>query len=230
MNPENAHVRFHEGDAVARLLFGEHRSSEPVCYIVGAGANYGLDFIANKGDYVIAADGGFAHLRKAGIEADLAIGDFDSLGEKPEAKKVVSLNSEKDDTDTLAALRSGIAKGYRSFCIYCGTGGRFEHTLANIQCLAFLANNGKRGWLVDKDVVMTALSNGSVCFGDTCRGFVSVFAHTEKAKGVSIKGLKYEVENAELSSDFPLGISNEFIGKPGRIHVKDGVLLVVYPR
>lgn len=30
-----------------------------ICYVIGAGTDYGLDFCPDKGDFVIAADGDF---------------------------------------------------------------------------------------------------------------------------------------------------------------------------
>ena len=57
--------------------------------------------------------------------------------------------------------------------------------------------------------------------------FVSVFAWTEEAKGVSYKGLKYPLENATLTKAFALGISNEFAEEEAEISVKDGMLLII---
>ena len=202
----------------------------PVCYIVGAGENFGLDFHTQKDDFVIAADGGLVYLEEQKIAADLVIGDFDSLGKKPEHPNVIALASEKDDTDMMAAVREGMARGYSCFCIYCGTGGRIEHTLANIQTLAFLAQNGKRGFLIDKDSIITVISNGSIGFSGCRKGYVSVFSYSESAAGVCIKGMKYELENAVLTSDFPIGASNEFAGSAATIAVQAGTLMVVFPR
>ena len=49
----------------------------------------------------------------------------------------------------------------------------------------------------------------------------------EKAHGVTIRGLKYELENATLTNDVPIGISNEFIGVQSEITVEDGTLLII---
>lgn len=204
----------------------EHK---PICYIVGAGENTGLDFQIKDGDYVIAADGGLAYLQDAGIDADLVIGDFDSLGKKPSQPNVISLSGEKDDTDTLAAVRAGLTRGYEIFFIYCGTGGRFEHTIANIQTLGFLAASGKRGFLVERNSIATVIFGSSISFDTTCTGYVSVFSYSETSRGVSIKGLKYELKNATLTNSFPIGTSNEFIGKSSTISVTDGALMIVFP-
>ncbi|BAL00293.1 putative thiamine pyrophosphokinase [Oscillibacter valericigenes Sjm18-20] len=201
-----------------------------ICYIVGAGENYGLDFTPRPDDYVIAADGGLLYLEQAGITADLVIGDFDTLHCKPDHPNVITLNTEKDDTDTFAAAREGVKKGYHIFHLYCGTGGRPEHTFANIQLLAHLAQKNMKGFLVDKARIITAITNGSMKFHQHSKGYVSVFSHSDSSAGVFLKGLKYELDNATLTNTFPIGVSNEFIGKESTITVKTGTLLVVFPR
>ena len=205
-------------------------ANKPVCYIVGAGENTGLDFQKKDGDYVIAADGGLAYLQEAVIGADLVIGDFDSLGKKPSLPNVISLSGEKDDTDMLAAVRAGLAKGYETFYIYCGTGGRFEHTIANIQTLGFLAANGKRGFLVESNSIVTVISGACISFDGASKGYISVFSYSETSTGVFIEGLKYELKNATLTNTFPIGTSNEFMGKSSTISVTDGVLMIVFPK
>jgi len=219
-----------------------------ICYIVGAGTNYGLDFIPQDGDYVIAADGGFDYLHKQGITVDLSIGDFDSVLKKPTHGNIITLNKDKDYTDAYEAVQKGIAKGYRIFHIYCGTGGRPDHTLANIQLLGFLAQNGKRGYLVDEKYVITAIASNkvvsctnyslrkdespdsSISFAPGCKGNISVFSYSDVSDGVSIKGLKYELENHNLSNTSPIGVSNEFTGAGSLISVSNGTLVITFPR
>lgn len=201
-----------------------------ICYIVGAGKNHGLDFVSQPGDYVIAADGGLKYLEQSGIKADLVIGDFDTLRYKPDHPNVITLSEEKDDTDTLAVMREGIDKGYSTFYIYCGMGGRIEHTLANMQLLAYLSQSNRKGFLFGKDCVITAVTNGSMAFSDSAQGHVSVFSFSDTAMGVYLKGLKYELHNATLTSTFPIGVSNEFIGKKSVVAVTDGTILVVFPK
>ena len=122
---------------------------ERTCIIVGAG-EYGGEKIARRdGDMLIAADAGYLLCQRLGLAPDQVVGDFDSMGFVPERPGVTRLPVEKDDTDTLRALRIGASMGYRRFEIHAGTGGRVDHTIANIQCLIWLAERGLRGFGVE---------------------------------------------------------------------------------
>ncbi len=196
------------------------------CFIIGAGPFFGLPVPPAKGDYIIAADGGWRHCQKAGLVPDLLLGDFDSLDSLPPAAEVMRFPVDKDDTDSMLALRLGLEKGFKTFHLYGGTGGRMDHTLANLQGLAWLAERGARGWLYDQSFVFTALWNDSLDLPARAEGIFSVFALGEPAEGVSILGGRYPLENGVLSPYFPLGVSNHFEGRPVRISVEKGCLLV----
>lgn len=199
-----------------------------ICYIVGAGDCESLSIKKKKGDLVIAADGGNKYLQSANINADIIIGDFDSLGEIPQGENVIKLNPVKDITDMNAAAQIGIEKGCGEFVIYGATGGRIDHSLANIQLIAYLSRIGKRASIRSGKTVITALTNGSMKFGSEYKGYISVFAHSDVCEGVCIKGLKYTIENARLKNDFSLGVSNEFVGTESEITVKKGTAIIIY--
>lgn len=200
------------------------------CYVVGAGDFYGFDMALKPEDYVIAADAGLQYLENEKISANLVIGDFDTLGEVPNHQNVITLSCEKDDTDTLSAVKEGIKLGYDLFLLYGCTGGRIEHTLANIQTLKYLSTQGKRGFLFDEDCIMTAVTNGKIDFLAHDDGYISVFSLTDKSDGVSLKGLKYELTKYTLTSNHPIGVSNEFVGRQSTIEVEAGTVLVVFPK
>lgn len=201
-----------------------------ICYIVGAGENYGLDFVPGEEDFVIAADGGRRYLDERGIEPDLTVGDFDSLDETPLDGRLLQLPVEKDDTDMFAAMKEGIRAGYQEFHLYCGTGGRIDHTVANIQLLAHLAERGLRGFLFDQDSVFTAIKDRKLEIEAMDAGYVSVFSYSERSVGVTLRNLKYELKDAVLTNSVPLGVSNEFVGRESSISVERGTLLVSLPR
>lgn len=197
-----------------------------ICYVVGAGECGRLTLNPEKEDFVIAVDGGYEKLKEQRI--DLVVGDFDSLAYVPDHPSVIRLRPEKDDTDMMVALREGLAAGYDTFHIYGGEGGRFDHTLANIQCLAFLAEQGARGYLIGERQTATLIQNAGMSFSKDAKGYLSVFSYGEKAVGVTLKGLKYSLADAELSDKIPLGVSNEFTGRDAHISVRQGRLLIVY--
>ncbi len=199
-----------------------------ICYIAGAGECDRLLLYPQKEDMVIAVDGGYELLKNQRI--DLVVGDFDSLKFVPEHDKVIQLPPEKDDTDMLFAIKEGLKAGYDTFYIYGGTGGRFSHTIANVQCLAYLEEHGAKGYLFGKEEVITMLVNGRMTFDETYQGYISIFAYGKEAKGVTLEGLKYPLADAVLSQSMPLGVSNEFTGKEAEITVKDGALLVIYQK
>lgn len=207
------------------------------CIVIGAGDFTPVDILKKEDDMCIAVDGGYLYCRMMGIEPDLIVGDMDSIDESVEKElaqvkenqpeRLVILKPEKDDTDTLAALRIGMEKGYKDFCIYGAMGGRIEHTIANIQCLNYLKNNGAKAYIMDANVMMTVIKEETVRFNSEMDGYMSLFALGEKAEGVTITGMKYLLDKAVVTNDYPIGISNEFIGVEGQITVEKGMLLLI---
>ncbi len=180
-----------------------------------------------RGDLVIAADGGLRHCENFGITPDVILGDFDSLGYTPTGSIVHPV--EKDDTDAMLAVRLGLERGCREFVIYGGLDGpRLDHTVANFQTLQFLSDHGAKGFLVGKDHTVTVVQNGSIRFPASATGIISVFCLGRDAEGVSIQGLQYGLENGTLSAGFPLGVSNHFLGKSSQISVEKGSLLIIW--
>lgn len=199
------------------------------CVIFGAG-EYGAALPRFQADvFYIAADGGLSEIQKAGITPNLIVGDFDSLKmDLPQNIPVLKLPVKKDVTDMDAAVSEGVRHGCSRFVIYGGMGGRLDHTLANISLLARLSQKGFSAEMTDGAFTVTALTNASLSFDEKKEGIVSVFSFTDVSEGVSIRGLKYELENEALRSDFALGVSNSFIGKASEISVKNGTLIVTY--
>lgn len=198
-----------------------------ICYIVGAGDCESIGIEKKTNDIIIAADGGYKYLQSANIKPDIIVGDFDSLGETPCGDNVIKLNPVKDITDMNAAVDIGIEKGFDEFAIYGATGGRIDHSLANIQLLASLSKRGMKATIINGNTFITAVTDGKILFDSSKKGFISVFAHSDICGNVCIKGLKYSLENAELKNDFSLGVSNEFIGMESCVSVEKGTLIIV---
>ena len=118
------------------------------CFIIGAGSFYGLPVPVRDTDTVIAADGGWRVCRELSLTPSLLVADFDSLDAVPEFGHILRLPVEKDDTDMIRAVKEGFARGETEFHLFGGMGGRrTDHTLANMQTLAYIARHGGRGFL-----------------------------------------------------------------------------------
>lgn len=212
------------------------------CVIIGAGAFQSEQIIGEgalqleKGDFCIAADGGLAYARMLDIVPDMLIGDMDSLSDEAllwaRADKricIKQLPAEKDDTDMLAAIKEGLARGCRRFALYGALGGSLSHTLANIQCLDYLNGQGAKGALIGSRMRIELLCNGQVRYPASMQREnrrISVFAYGGDAYGVTETGLKYSLSDACVRQDFPVGVSNEFTGRESMISVREGKLLI----
>lgn len=199
----------------------------PLCIIVGA-MDPGKMAPIPESSLLIAADGGLTHLERRGLTPHLIVGDFDSLGHIPEGDNIIRHPAEKDDTDTMLAIKTGLAKGFREFILYGCLGGRPDHTYANLQSLTYLAEHNASGFLLGAGIAATVIRNSRLDFLPGHQGTISVFCPNGEARGVTLTGLYYPLQDAELTSGFPLGVSNEFTGKPASVIVEEGSLLVMW--
>ena len=198
-----------------------------ICYIFGSALGDPKNFSPTENDLVIAADAGYLKIKELGFTPDLAVGDFDSLGQIPDDTEIIKHPVKKDDTDALLAIKIGIERGFREFHFYGCTGNRLDHTLGALQNLSFLAERGCRGYLFGEDFVATAIKNESLEFSEENKGNISVFAATSECE-ISIEGLLYTLKNKKITYDFPIGVSNEFIGQKAKITVHKGTAILIY--
>lgn len=197
-----------------------------VCCCFGSGDFFGLREPVPDDAFVVAADGGLEAARSCGIEPDFIIGDFDSLGFTPKAANVVRLPVEKDATDMAEAVELGIERGCTEFRLYGATGGRLDHTLANIQLAAHLSKIGKDVFIYGNGFFLTSITSRSIRISGRQGSTLSVFSLTERSEGVTLRGLKYTIENYTLLNTVALGVSNEFTEETAEISVSDGTLLI----
>ena len=198
-----------------------------VCYLVGAGDFYGK-ITPGDDDVIIAADGGYDNLVKCGYTPSVLIGDFDSISsELPDGVRTVRHPKEKDETDMYLAYEEGVRLGYTEFVMLGATGGRLDHTYANISLLLYAKEHGHNVTVMDERGIILCLKNEAISLDGSKGATLSVFAIGGEARGVSIKGAKYEADSVTLSPSFPLGVSNEFGDGPSRISVEDGAVLII---
>ena len=200
-----------------------------VCYIIAAGDCEKICINKNENDLIIAADGGLKYCERDGIKPDIILGDFDSLGFVPESENVLVLPVEKDDTDTSFAVKYAMDRGYDSFVIFGGTGGkRADHTYANITLLAYISKNGCTGFLDCGDYTITSITDSGISFPDYMKGDISVFSFDNLSKGVSETGLYYNFENTDVENCIVTGVSNSFTGKESSVSVEKGTLIIYF--
>lgn len=198
------------------------------CIIFCAGERGEIDFELHHDDFVICCDAGFKAACEMGIEPDLIMGDFDSYSEKlPDGIETMRFPVEKDDTDSMLAVREGLKRGYREFVLLFPLGGRLDHTYANIQTLAFLLEHGAEGILIGPRDTVRLLRNGTLTLDRKENKTFSLFAFMGTAKGVSLSGMQYSLDNAEVTEAFPIGLGNHILEPQGIVTVTDGTLLII---
>lgn len=198
------------------------------CFVFAAGTFYGLRVPPEPGDLIVAADAGYRACLKAGVTPDVALGDFDSMDAPGAVPELIRLPVEKDDTDTMAAVKLGLDRGCGEFHLYGAAGGRrLDHTLANLQTLLYLRRHGARGFLYDDGFVWTVIENESLSVKKTVEwGLLSVFCLGDRAEGVTERGVQYPLEGATLTAGYPVGVSNHILADRAEVSVENGALLI----
>ena len=199
------------------------------CVIIGSCVGHlaGPLVHLREDDFVICADGGLRYAQRFGIRPQLVLGDFDSYdGELPQGVEVLRAPVEKDDTDMGLAIRYALEHGAQELLLVGGLGGRLDMTLANVQLAVAAARQGAFVLLCDEHDLMTVLVDGRAQLPRVEGYRFSLLSFTERCEGVSVHGAHYPLDGVTLTSEFPLGVSNEFEADTVTIEVQRGVLLI----
>ena len=203
------------------------------CVIVGDADINKYAFICEKlcaDDYVIFCDSGLKHLESLQVQPSLIVGDFDSHENPHLDVETIVLPCEKDDTDTVFAVKEAIKRGFDDFLLIGVVGARLDHTLGNVSILLYLDSLGKKGCIIDDYSEMVIVSNKSVSISDRY-SFFSLLNLTGCAKGITITGAKYPLIDGEISCEYQYGVSNEVLpGQTAVVSIKEGKLLLIMDR
>ena len=182
-----------------------------------------------EGDLLLCADAGYRQAVRYGLRPDLTIGDFDTMPvSQAERGPVEVLPAHKDDTDLGVCLRAGWERGCRSFLLAGCLGGRLDHTVACLQLMADYAARGCEVEAVDATNTVRVLAPGSYRLRRREGCLLSLLALSDAVRGVDLRGTEWELEDAELTSRYPLGISNVILGEEAELSFREGLLLVCF--
>lgn len=200
------------------------------CVIIGGATIHNYERIRShlkESDFVVYCDCGLSHMKALAVKPNLIVGDFDSYKKPDISAEIIELPCEKDDTDTVFAVKEAMKRGYTDFLIVGVVGERLDHTLGNISILLMLDSHGLKGQIVDDYSEMEIVS-GKTAFVENRFSYFSLLNISGTAKGVTIRNAKYNLDNAEITCEYQYGISNEVIvGQKAEVSVKDGKLLLI---
>ncbi len=191
-------------------------------FIIGNNVDLTKFDFSNK--IVIGIDKGAYIAYQSNIILDYAVGDFDSittmeLEELTNYTNVIKLNPEKDETDTLHALR--MFKTYDNLYLLGGiAGGRIDHFVANLKLFYEFPNLT----IIDNDTYIKECEN-ELNFQKDEYKYYSFFA-LEDVYDLCLKGFKYELKNYFLAHTSALGVSNEIVENASLNYSKGRLLLI----
>ena len=200
------------------------------CVIVGGAdiRDYGrIRELLTEEMVFIFCDSGLRHLEALGRKPDLIVGDFDSHENPHMDVETIVLPHVKDDTDTVFAVKEALRRGFEEFLLIGVVGGRLDHTLGNVAILLMLDSAGKKAVIADDFSDMEIVSRERALIPDRYTYF-SLLNITGTAKGVTIRNALYPLSDAEITCEYPIGVSNEVLpGKTAEVTVKEGRLLII---
>ena len=203
------------------------------CVIVGGAGINNYDYIRSRlyvDDYIVFCDSGLRHLEPLQVKPSLIVGDFDSHDNPHLDVETIVLPCEKDDTDTVFAVKEAIKRGFDDFLLIGVVGARLDHTLGNVSILLYLDSIGKKGIIIDDYSEMEIVSNEPAYIEDSY-SFFSLLNVSGTAKGITIENAKYPLDNAEITCEYQYGVSNEVLpGKTAKVSILEGKLLLIKDR
>lgn len=209
--------------------------------LILTGGNVNTEFLKkileeNKFETIIAADKGLEALNKINVMPNYIIGDFDSVNKTTlnqyENKniEITYLKPEKDFTDTHMAIKLAIEKRAKHITIIGATGTRMDHTLANIHVLNEALQNNVPTEIINENNIIMLINRKVKLIKNTNYKYVSIIPLTTKITGVTLKGFKYNIENATINLGESIGVSNEQIEQEALIEIKEGIAILIYSK
>lgn len=191
--------------------------------------------IYEDGDVIWAAvDRGVYRLLKLGIKPVAAFGDYDSVTTEElawmqeQTHELHIVAKEKDETDLEIAIRWALEQKPKEIRIFGATGGRLDHSLANIQMLLKGVRANVKMSVVDNKNEISLQEPGTYHIEKSERfPYISFVPMSEQVEGITLHGFKYPLTNKTIQWGFTLCISNELIAEKGTFSFTTGILMMV---
>ncbi len=200
--------------------------------IIASSPESDIDYIKKIYDdnqfYVICADGGIEKAKKLNIPVDLHIGDFDS-GISSDSCDIIRHPCEKDWTDTEACIYKAIELDADEIYLTGVMGGRADHMMSNLIGLLNPDYDKAKIYACDRCNIITKLKSDNYKMPDGFK-YMSIVPIDEVLENVTLKGVKYPLENANMYRYKSLGISNEITDKTAEVKVEKGRGLLIFSK
>ncbi len=233
------------------IIYKKATSMDKKCLII-SGGEFSDSFPKEHYDLIVACDKGYEYAQKLDIVPDIIVGDFDSFSLQEDiivpfsadissgiishangmlnGIPVIKLPCRKNDSDTGYAVKAALMHGFKDITIACAMGGRFDHTISNIQTGSYIARSGGRASLYGELEIIHIFSSGSLTLPRKDSHSISVFSLTPICSHVSISGSEYDIIDTSLSNCYPIGLSNEWREEKITVTVGEGIIMTVQCR
>lgn len=190
---------------------------------------------------LVCVDRGYDVVLQAGLHPEYLIGDFDSVSrsgydrlkeEKEQyGAKLLALNPVKDATDTEEAfllIEREFGKRPLKVTLLGGTGGRMDHLLALFYHLRVLLERGIEVAVIDEQNLLWLEKKPVELYRSKQYGtYISFLPATPVVKGLTLRGLRYPLENFDYEMGSGLCVSNEFAEEVAEVDFSEGVLVII---
>lgn len=178
--------------------------------------------IIKEDDFIICADGGYNHAKKAGIVPDLVIGDFDSSVKPANDIERFVYPVQKDFTDGELCVKYACEHGFEEIVMLGMTGSRMDHTLTDMLLLA----QCKKGCIIDDNNEIYLLRDKFVI--ENKKGMtLSIIPVNSDLCGLYAKGLEYPLNGDTLYFGESRGNSNVITEDYCEITAKSGMGFII---
>jgi thiamine pyrophosphokinase len=187
----------------------------------------------DKSDFIICANGGTKHALKLNLIPNVVIGDCDSLPSnlkkqlKKHPVKFIKHSEDKDQTDLELALDYLTKKKFKKILVFGAFGLRADHVLANFLLLSSPNYTNASIAIINGNQEITLVKKNHLIQGKK-GDLLSLIPLKEDCRGITTKGLKYQLKNGVLYFSSTRGVSNVLTHPQAEIKIKKGTLLVIH--